>query len=229
MPDDVTKTAETAPDHAAEAAALKAQLETERQARVAEAQKREAAEKNYNALSVVHKQTKAKLEAVERRPRQVQEQEYEPENEPVQNGQPVDVKARNELGMIRFRMEHPEANDHWTEMMEIINDPLAGKKVLSFDDDGLVDTYATFENAMFRVQTRKLLAAKKSDDTKSQEEADKKAALARAGTPGGGAFQQNTIPDLRGKSAAEQRQILVERGLITYDRNDPPSWARQKG
>lgn len=234
MPDEVAKTDATPADWKVTLDELQKALEAERAARAAADEKRAAAEKNYSALSNVHKQTKAEADRLKQAMAQRRQNGNAPDLDDMDADppapQPIDARTAAlaaQVGMMRFRAEHPEAAEHWSEIMEMINDPLQVRKIAVSDEDGLLDVYSTSENALARIENSKLRAKHKSDAQKSQEEADKKAALDRAGYAGGGAFGNQNLPSMVGLTVEQQREALVKSGHIKVDPSDPPSWYKR--
>lgn len=237
MPDEVTKQ-DAADGGEVTLDQLKEQLAVERKGREDEAAKRAAAEKNYQAQSAVLAAAKreadeAKRRASARRQPPPDDDEYDDEPEQRTNGRAPrvsDAEARlaeqsQLLGMLNYKIDHPEALPQWEEIMSIITDPMKVEDVVHRNADGSVNAYKTFAKAHEKVEIAKLRAA--SADARSQEAKKKADELkAQATISGGGAFDRGDMPDLAGKSAEEQRKILVARGALRYDPDDPPSWAK---
>lgn len=169
---------------------------------------------------------------------QVDENGYIVENsgtgEAVQTPQGYDEGALNNMqrmDFIDFRMDHPDWQDHWDEMMKVCEHPMESRKVIAFrrETPGAPDYYVTYHNAYLQVQNKKFreAEAKRGEAQANLEQGRNdvnRLGTSTGSTEAGNAGDQGPI-DL---SKLQTSQDIAEAFPTLINQNDPPSFMRRR-
>lgn len=96
--------------------------------------------------------------------------------------------------MARFFQDFPDAREHWDEIMKVMEDENQAALVASRRDDGSLDFYGSYANALNRVLASKFRAAKAAG-SEAAEKAKIEQAKQRAQADLGGGAGTEAIPE----------------------------------
>lgn len=129
-------------------------------------------------------------------------------------------------GFLQFRLDHPGATEHWDDINTILNNQATLAEVASYlPGSQTPDIYRTLKNALREVEHRKYREASDANDRKREEvEKTRRDARGAATISGTAASGEEPPIDLGPLSADE----MLDKGMIEYDKNNPPRHIREK-
>jgi hypothetical protein len=131
-----------------------------------------------------------------------------------------------QLDLMRTSSKFPNSQwqPYYDKAVEFIKDPLNAEQVAVFDANGLVDYRKTLRSALKEIQLQEMYEAREKSQAKRNElDTTNEDSKRRAIVSGGGATDMDQTVDIENMSPAD----MVKAGLITVDKNDPPSFARR--
>ena len=152
-------------------------------------------------------------------------QQYQQYQEPPDNdARQAQMKAqqddydRQELGMLKYKVNNPNWNETWGQVSEIINDPVKAQEVTAFDALGKPDYGKSLQAAQRLVELEQLRQLKsQTEEAKKASATEQDRQKAQATISGSSASAGEEVVDTKDMTPQE----MVDAGLIDVDPNDP--------
>ncbi len=128
---------------------------------------------------------------------------------------------------IDFKLDNPDWKDYWTNMTDILDDPVKVQEAVVYTQEGAVDFPRSLQKAKDTIVSQKLAEAQAEGKViKAEASTNRTNAKRDAVISGSGAAVAPTVVDmetLRNDPDA-LRALMVQQGLL--DPSDPPSFTR---
>lgn len=212
-----------------EAPASAESVETLKQQLAREAEARKKAESNYSQLRSAYNQRDGEIARLRRQataPAYAQPDDPYVEAPAAPSTDIAELDAiRADLAITRFRQETPDWQEHWSEVNDILSDPVRVNSVATYRSDGRVDYQGTVKRAYSEVKLARLeKLQQEAAAARAAAEQAKQSNRAQAFISGEGAGELPADLDISKMTADE----MLAKGLVSFDESDPPEYIRRQ-
>jgi len=130
-----------------------------------------------------------------------------------------------EIGLMRYKLENPQWQDTWSEVQQLLNDPVKVEEIAVFDRQGKPDMRKSLVNAQTRIEIEQLRKLKSETEaakaTKATEQERLKGQATISGVPASVGEEEVNVDDMSSDD-------MIRAGLVDMDPRDPAKERRPK-